>query len=61
MILNLEKFQTMISQRSVNSDVHTTKIDDNKTEKTNFVDLLGIHIDNKLIFDNHIFTLCNKG
>ena len=32
----------------------------NKIETTNSVDLLGIHIDNKLTFDDHIFTLCNK-
>ena len=60
MIVNPEKFQSMILQRSNNSDVHTTEIDGNKIETTNSVDLLGIHIDNKLTFDDHIFTLCNK-
>ena len=29
-------------------------------ETTNSVDLLGTHLDNKLTFDDHIFTLCNK-
>ena len=57
---NPEKFQSMILQKSGNSDVHTIEIDDNKIETTNSVDLLGIHIDNKLTFDDHIFTLCNK-
>ena len=46
MIVNPEKFQSMILQRS---DVHTIEIDGNKIETTNSVDLLGIHIDNKLL------------
>ena len=45
---------------SGNLDVHTIEIDGNKIETTNSADLLGIHIDNKLTFDDHIFTLCNK-
>ena len=60
MIVKPEKFQSMILRRSGNSDVHTIEIDGNKIETTNSVDLLGIHIDNKLTFDDHIFTLCNK-
>ena len=60
MIVNPEKFQSVILQRAGNSDVHTIEIDGNKIETTNSVDLLGIHIDNKLTFDDHIFTLCNK-
>ena len=40
--------------------MHTIEIDCNKIETANPVDLLGIHIDNKLTFDDHIFTLCNK-
>ena len=57
---NPEKFQSMILQKSGNSYVHTIEIDDNKIETTNSVDLFGIHKDNKLTFDHHIFTLCNK-
>ena len=57
MTVNPEKFQSIILQRS---DVHTIEIDGNKIETTNSVDLLGIHIDSKLTFDDHIFTLCNK-
>ena len=60
MIVNSEKFQSMILQRSGNSDLHKNEIHGNKIETTNSVDLLGIHIDNKLTFDDHIFTLCNK-
>ena len=60
MIVNPEKFQSMILQSAGNSDVHTIEIDGNKIETTNSVDLLGIHIDNKLTFDDHIFTLYNK-
>ena len=40
--------------------MHTIEIDCNKIETANSVDLLGIHIDNKLTFNDHIFTLCNK-
>ena len=47
-------------ERSGNSDVHTIEIDGNKIETTNSVDLLGIHIDNKLNFDDHIFTYATK-
>ena len=60
MIVKPEKFQSMILRRSGNSDAHTIEIDGNKIETTNSVDLLGIHIDNKLTFDDHIFTLYNK-
>ena len=60
MIVNPEKFQSMILERSWNSDVLTIEIDGNKTETTNSVDLLGVHVDNKLTFDDHLFTLCNK-
>ena len=60
MIVNPEKFQSMILQKPGNSDVHTVKIDGNKIETANSVYLLGIHIDNKLTFDDHIFTLYNK-
>ena len=40
--------------------MHTIETDGNKVKTTNSIDLLGIHIDNKLTFDDHIFTLCNK-
>ena len=44
MIVNPEKFYSMILQRSGNSDAHIIEIYGNKIE-TNSVDLLGIHID----------------
>ena len=50
----------MILQRFGNSDAYTSKIDGNKIATTISVDLLGIHIDNKLTFDDHMITLCNK-
>ena len=56
MIINAEKFQSMILKRSGSSDAHIIETDGNKMETTNSVDLLGIHIDNKLTFDGHIFT-----
>ena len=60
MIVNPEKFQSMILQRPGNSDEHRIEIDGSKIETTNSVDPLGIHIDYKLTFDDHIFTLGNK-
>ena len=54
MIVNPQKFRSMILQTFGNSDAHTTEIDGNKIEITNSVDLLGIHIDNKLTFDDCI-------
>ena len=60
MIVNPEKFQSMILKRSGNSDTHIIEIDGNKIETANSADLLGVHIDNKLTFDDHISTLCNK-
>ena len=60
MIVNPNTFRSMILQRFGNSDVHTFEIDGNKIETTNSFDLLGIHIDNKWTFDDHIFTLCNE-
>ena len=49
MIANPEKFQSMVLQRPGHSYVHIIEIDSNKIETTNSVDLLGIHIDNKLL------------
>ena len=60
MIVNPEKFQLMILLGSGSSDAHTIEIDGKKIETENYVDLLGMHIDNKLTFDGHRFTLCNK-
>ena len=59
-IVNPEKFQSMILQRPGNSDEHRIEIDGSKIETTNSVDPLGIHVDYKLTFEDHIFTLCNK-
>ena len=50
----------MILQRSGNSDVHITEIDGNEIETTNSVDLLRIHIDNKLTFDDHILPCATQ-
>ena len=44
MIVNPEKFQSMILKRFGNSDGHTIEIDGNKIETTNSFDLLGILI-----------------
>ena len=40
--------------------MHTIEIDGNKTEVTNSVVVLGIHIDNKLTFDDYMFMQLNE-
>ena len=50
----------MISQRFAYSEAHATEIDGNKIETAKSVDLLLLHMDNKLTFDDHIFNLCKK-
>ena len=62
MIVNPDKFQTMILQKQEkNSQTNSLNIYNKITDKTKSVKLLGITIDRQLRFDEHISNLCNKG
>ena len=63
MIVNPDKFQAMILQNSKNSkNYEPGKLENEcaKIETKNTVKLLGIIIDNKLNFEEHISELCKK-
>ena len=63
MTVNPDKFQAMILQNSRNSNNYEPlklKIGSAKIETKNRVRLLGITIDNKLNFEEHISGLCKK-
>ena len=55
------KFQAMDKQKQdKNSQTNPLNIDNKITKTTKLVKLLGITIDGKLRFDEHISNLCNK-
>ena len=61
MIVNPDKFQLMLLQKSTKKVIQEKLlIDNNEIESGNSVTLLCITIDNRLLFDNHISKLSNK-
>ena len=60
MTINPDKFQAMILQNSKNYEPVKLEIGSAKIETKNTVKLLGITIDNKLNFEEHISELCKK-
>ena len=61
MIVNPGKFQAMIIKRfGKMENKHEMYIENKKITSEHSVRLLGIEIDNQLIFDNHAPTLCKK-
>ena len=61
MMVNPDKFQLMILQKSTKKVIQEKlQIDNNEIESENSVTLLVITIDNRLSFDVHISKLCNK-
>ena len=61
MIVNIDKIQAIIEKW--NSDMYnqyTLNIDGNQVTSEKFVKLLGINIDEKLSFDEHVSSLCKK-
>ena len=61
MIVNPDKFQLMLLQKSTKKVIQEKlQIDNNEIESENSVTLLGIPIDNRLSFDDHISKLIGK-
>ena len=61
MIVNPEKFQAIVVKKnSKMEDSYPLNINDLTINSENSVKLLGIEIDNRLSFEKHISTLCNK-
>ena len=61
MIVNPEKFPAILVKKIVKmKDFYPLNINDLTINSENSVKLLGIEIDNKLPFGQHISTLCNK-
>ena len=61
MIFNPEKFQSIAVEKNAKmKDFYPLNINDLTINSENSVKLLYIEIDNKLSFEQHISTLCNK-
>ena len=61
MIVNPEKFQAIVVTKNVEmKDSYSLNIDDLIINSENSVKPLGIETDNKLAFEQHISTICNK-
>ena len=61
MIVNPEKFQAIVVKRNTKmKDSYPLNINDLTINYENSVKLLGIEIDNRLSFEKHVSTLCNK-
>ena len=61
MIVNPDKFQAIIIKRNSNmEDQYTRNIDGNQVNSEKSVKLLGISVDNKLSFEEHVSSLCKK-
>ena len=61
MIVNPEEFQAIVLKKNAKmKDSYPLNFNDLAINSENSVKLLGIEIDNKLSFEQHISTLCNK-
>ena len=60
MIVNAEMFQAIILNKKESEAKYKLTIDNNDIESTKSVKLLGITIDDRLRFDQHISNLCSK-
>ena len=61
MIVNPDKFQAIIIKKNSKiKDSYPLNINDQKINSENCVKLLGIEIDNRLCFEQHISLLCKK-
>ena len=59
-IVNADKFQAIILNKKESEAKYKLTIDNNDIESTKFVKLLGITIDDRLRFDQHISNLSSK-
>ena len=60
-IVNPDKFQTIIAKRNSDmSNQYALNIDGNQVTSEKSIKLLGVNTDNKLSFDEHVFSLCKK-
>ena len=60
MVENSDKFQAIILNRKEVQAIHKLIIDNKKIKTTNSIKLLGINIDDKSKFNEHILILCSK-
>ena len=60
MIVNPDKFQAMIFSSDKKDKKFQLNINDSTISSEDSVTLLGIKIDNKLNFNNHVSTICKK-
>ena len=60
MIVNTDTFQALILNKKESEAKYKLTIDNNDIESTKSVKLLGITIDDRLRFDQHISNLCSK-
>ena len=60
MIVNTDKLQAIILNKKESEAKYKLTIDNNDIESTKSVKLLGITIDDRLRFAQHILNLCTK-
>ena len=60
MIVNSDKFQTIILNKKESEANYKLTIDNNDIESSKSVKLLGITIGDRQQFDQHISNLCSK-
>ena len=60
MIVNAEMFRAITLNKKESEAKYILTIDNNDTESTRSVKLLGIELDDRLWFDQHISNLCSK-
>ena len=59
-VVNSNKFHTIILNRKEAQAAHKVIIDNKEIKTTNSIKLLGINIDDQLKFNEHISALCSK-
>ena len=60
MVVNSDKFQSIILNREETQTTHKLIIDNKEIKTINSTKLLGINIDDQLKFNEHISILCSK-